>query len=166
MNRESMIERVYAKTSLDFDQIEALTDNQLREMLGHTDAPEKPEKPQRVKPRTSKPQITEFKLVEHNGALYRLETYSDGLIYRVKCGASVKFEGRTVSASIVLHWLRTGDIVKRVPRERKTWQAAIREGATIKHLGRYATREARDAALLAYRLNSQPLAKTIDTVTQ
>jgi hypothetical protein len=159
MQRDDMIERLYAKTDLDFDQIESLTDAQMREMLGLTVEPVKPEKPVRDVREVAlvvKPVMTGFEFVEHEGALHRVETWMQGSIeqrVRVRCGATVRFQDRTVSASIVLHWLRTGELVKRVPRERKAWQAAIREGAKVKHLGRFATREERDAAVLMYRLS-------------
>jgi len=162
MQRDNMIERLYAKTDLDFDQIERLTDAQLREMLGLTIESVKPEQPAklaRVVAPVLKPVMTGFEFVEHEGALHRIETWTHGLIeqrVRVRCGATVRFEGRAVSASIVLHWLRTGDLVKRVPRERKTWQAAIRVDGKVKHLGRFATREERDAAVLMYRLGFVP----------
>jgi len=162
MQREDMIERAYAKTSLDFDQIEQLNDNQLRDLLGLTTEPEKPakhEKPGRDAAHKIKPVMTGFEFVEHDGALHRVETWLTGSIeqrVRVRCGATVRFEGRSVSASIVLHWLRTGELVKRVPRARKTWQAAVRDGGRVVHLGRFATREERDAAVLMYRLGKPP----------
>lgn len=162
MNREDMIERVYAKTDLDFDVIEGLADSQLRELLGLSVEPVKREKPLRFQSLQIKPLMTGYEFTEHEGALHRIETWRTGDAEqrrRVRCANTVKFEGRTVSASIVLHWLRTGELVKRVPRERKTWQAAIREGDRVKHLGRFATKEQRDAAVLMYRLS-----KTINPV--
>jgi hypothetical protein len=160
MTREDMIERVYAKTELDFDQIEALSDEQLRELLGLNAEPVKPKKPPRIESPQIKPLMIGYDFTEHEGALYRLETWRTGDAeqqFRVRCANTVKFEGRSVSASIVLHWLRTGELVRRVPRERKTWQAAIRENGKVKHIGRFTTKEQRDAAVLMYRLN-----KTID----
>lgn len=157
MNRETMLNQAYAKTTLDFDQLELLTDSQLRELLGLDNEPAKPEK--QIKPAAPskpKPLMIGYEFIEHDGALYRIETWQTGTVeqrLRVKCPQTVKFNGRSVSASIVLHWLRTGEIVKRVPRARKTWQAAVREGAKVVHLGRFATREERDAAVLTYRLN-------------
>jgi hypothetical protein len=162
MQREDMIERLYSKTNLDFDMIEGFTDAQLREMLGLNAESVKPAKPARnvreVEP-IVKPVMTGFEFVEHDGALYRVETWQHGSIeqrVRLRCGTTVRFQDRAVSASIVLHWLRTGDLVKRVPRERKTWQAAIRVDGKVKHLGRFATREERDAAVLMYRLGFTP----------
>lgn len=155
MQRDDMIERAYAKTNLDFDQIEQLTDAQLREMLGLSANLEKPAKRERVTVPAIKPVMTGFEFVEHGGALHRVETWLTGSIeqrVRVRCAATVRFEGRSVSASIVLHWLRTGELVKRVPRARKTWQAAVRVDGKVKHLGRFATREERDATVLTYRL--------------
>lgn len=159
MQRDEMIERVYAKSDLDFGQIEQLTDHQLREMLGLSVEPVTPVKPARAVAPVVKPVMIGFEFVEHDGALHRVETWSTGSVdqrVRVRCGAVVRFEGRNVSAPIVLHWLRTGEMVKRVPRERKAWQAAVRVDGRVKHLGRFATREERDAAVLMYRTIKTP----------
>lgn len=153
MNRESLIERAYAKTDLDFNQLESLTDSQLRELLDLSKPDDAPVKP---KPRAIRAELIGFEFVEHEGALFRLETWCTGSIeqrVRVRCGATVRFQDKTVSSSIVLHWLKTGELVKRVPRARKQFQAAVRVGDKVKHLGRFATREERDAAILTYRLN-------------
>jgi hypothetical protein len=159
MQRDDMIERLYAKTDLDFDVIEGFTDTQLREMIGLNAEPVKPVRDVREVTPSIKPVMTGFEFVEHDGALHRVETWLQGTIerrVRVRCGATVRFQDRAVSASIVLHWLRTGELVKRVPRERKTWQAAIRVDGKVKHLGRFANREERDAAVLMYRLGFVP----------
>lgn len=166
MNRETMLDQAYAKTTLDFDQLELLTDSQLRELLGLNNKPAKPEKQIKpVAPSKPKPLMIGYEFMEHGGALFRLETWRTGSIeqrVRVKCPQTVKFNGRSVSASIVLHWLRTGELVKRVPRARKQFQAAVRVGAKVIHLGRFATCEERDAVVLTYRLNPAGKGKHLD----
>lgn len=143
MNRDDLLETAYQKTQADFDLLEAMTDEQLRELLGITAKPE-PKKPkprkQSLKPVPEFRKLESVEFVEHDGALHRIEIYSDGGRYRIKCGNRVLWNDKTVSSSIVLHWLRTGEIVKRVPRERKTFKAAIRLGAKVLHLGYFATR--------------------------
>ena len=162
MTREEMIESVYAKTDLDFDQIEALNNSQLMDLLGLKAEEEYFAKPENVikaaKPLKiiHKPKMTGYVFQEQQGALYRVETWMTGDIeqtYRVRCGNNVKFEGRTVSAGIVLHWLRTGDLVKRLPKPRKI-KAAIRVGDKVKHLGYFSTREECEAAILMYKLSN------------
>jgi len=73
-------------------------------------------------------------------------------VVRVHCGERVQWRGRTVSASIVLHWLRSGEIVARVPREAKPFRAVVRVGGKVKHLGRFATEAERDTAVFSFRL--------------
>jgi hypothetical protein len=159
MDREDMMQRLYAKTELDFDMIEGFTDNQLRDMLGLNVDGTTPKKIERETQPKIKPRMTGFKFIEHDGALYRVETWTVGSLDQhmtIRCGATVRFQDRTVSASIVLHWLRTGELVKRVPRTRKTWQAAIRVNGKVKHLGRFATKEERDIAVLNHKLGFVP----------
>jgi len=72
----------------------------------------------------------------------------------VPVGSRLMWRGRVVSASIVLHWLRTGEVVARVPRaDKKPFRAIVRDGAKTKHIGYFATEGERDAAILNYRLN-------------
>lgn len=154
MNREQMEDAIYAKTKLDMDMIESLTDSQLREMLGLNDSVETVEPKPTIKrgrplrKRSIAVERSGFEYVEHEGKLHRLEHFTFGSSVRVACGDRVQFEGRTVSASIVLHWLRTGEIVKRVPRVRKI-KAAIRFGDRVIHLGRFVTVEDAEAAKIA-----------------
>lgn len=163
MNHEDMLELAYQRTELDADVLDALTYDQLRELLRmppkDLNAPPKPRKPRIIKPRVIAPRLESFDYVESkSGNLVRRETYSDQSVVYVRCGERVQFEGKTVSASIVLHWLRTGERVTRVPRPVKPYRAVVREGIRIVHLGRFATREERDAAVLMHRLG-KPLSK-------
>lgn len=154
MNREQLEDAVYAKTSHDMDLIESLTDSQLRELLNLSE-PVKPAEPEPL-PKIIKAPIKQspavarcgFEYVEHESHLHRVEHFTSGASVRVACGDRVQFQGRTVAASIVLHWLRTGEIVKRVPRVKKI-KAAIRVGGRVIHLGRFDSREAVEAAKTA-----------------
>lgn len=153
MNREQMEDAVFAKhDQYDMSMIEMMTDAQLREILGLTKTPE-PEKPKQPREQIEKPSrsvMTGFEFVEYDGELHRVETWVQNDIeskVRVKCANTVRFNGRTVAASIVLHWVRTGELVKRAPRAPKVrYQAAIRSGGRVIHLGRFETREAVEAA--------------------
>lgn len=161
MNRESLEEIAFQRTTLDADVIESLSYEQLRELLHMrpTDPidPAKPRKQRPIKPRAVAIKLDRVDFVEsRSGKLVRRETYTDGSIVYVRCGERVQFEGRTVSASIVLHWVRTGERVTRAPRAVKPFRAVVREGDKVKHLGRFATREERDAAVIMYRLGKSP----------
>ncbi len=159
MNREELEDAVYEMTGQDMDLIESLTDAELREIL-------RPRESVKQKPRVKKAAIVKpvetcsIEYVEHEGALHKIERYTFRPSVRVACGDRVQFEGRTVSASIVLHWLRTGEIVKRVPRVRKI-KAAIRHNGRVIHLGRFETREAvqaaKDAAKFRLSLGLSPI---------
>lgn len=166
MTRDELLEAAYNLTGADFDLIENMTDAQLRDILEPsttaTPAPEKP-KPSTTatKPKPAPPVLLDSELIEHNGHLCRRLTYSHGPACIVRTGDRVLFEGRTVSAALVLHYLRTGDRVARLPRASKRHQAAIRHNGRVIHLGRFATEveavAARDAARLRVSLGLNPM---------
>jgi hypothetical protein len=156
MNRESLIELVYQRTDLDADVIERLTNNELREVLRMPpidyDAPPPERKRRAIRPRAVPPKLVSFEFIDGDGVLLRRENFNNDTVANVKCGKRVQFEGRTVSASIVLHYLRTGERVARVPREVKLFRAVVRVGGKVKHLGRFATEAERDTAVFSFRL--------------
>ena len=105
------------------------------------------------------------KFIEKGGKLYRRETWASADLsgneaerfLDIPCGQRVRWEGRLVSASIVLHWLRTGDVVKRLPRDdAKPYRARIRSGGRLVHLGYFATEAERDAAIFSFKLGLTP----------
>ena len=157
MTRDELLELVDQKTkhAYDFDMLEMMTDAQLHQMLNpepeKQEKPAKPAKPTRRRTIKEAPRRESWQYVEHGGKLHRLEHWSDGGEYRVQCGDRVRFEGRTVSAAVVLHWVRTGEWVKRAPRASKTIQAAIWVDGRTMHLGRFATIEEAQAAKNAAR---------------
>lgn len=163
MNRDELLEAVYNLNGADFDIIECMTDAQLRDMLEPsttaTPAPRKPSAQRVAKP--APPVLLETELIEHNGHLCRRLTYSHGPACIVRTGERVQFEGRTVSAALVLHYLRTGERVVRLPRETKPHRAVIRYAGRVLHLGRFASKAeavaARDAARLRVSLGLDPL---------
>ena len=69
------------------------------------------------------------------------------------------FHGR-VSASIVLHWLRTGEKVDKVPtarsRQLKRYRARLRVNGDLISLGYYATPDERDAVVSLARMGIFP----------
>ena len=164
MNRESLIELAFQQTELDGDVIDGLTDTQLMELLGlqpaepvESSKPAKPRKRRARKQYVKAPKIERVEFViGKGGALVRKMTLSDESITYVRCGERVTFQGKQVSASKVLHWLKTGDWVDRAPRTAKPFRAVVREGRTVKHIGRYATEEERNSALVNYQLGFVP----------
>jgi hypothetical protein len=167
MNRTELEDLVWELPSIkasgiDFDQIESMTDSELLALLRPvTIEPVATEKPTRsVKQRFPAPRCASFEYIERAGRLKRLETWEHQNAggtwvetIEAPCGAQVLFEGRRVSASIVLHWLRTGERVKRAPRATvKPFRAMVRVGALVKHLGYFATVEEKEAAVFAHRL--------------
>ena len=128
------------------------------------DEPPKPEKPRKRREKIEKPPrpyLLGAELIAHNGQLCRRLSYSNGSTAIVKTGERVEFEGRTVSAALVLHYLQTGERLQRIPRAKKTHQAAIRHNGRVLHLGRFASKAeavaARDAARLRVSLGLNPL---------
>lgn len=165
LTREQLEDMACDKTGLDIPDVEHMTDKQLEELAGlsttATPAPEKP-KPSTTatKPKPAPPVLLDSELIEHNGHLCRRLTYSHGPACIVRTGERVQFEGRTVSAALVLHYLRTGERVARLPRAIKAHRAVIRHNGRVIHLGRFATAAeavaARDAARLRVSLGLNP----------
>lgn len=154
------------ESGVDFDFIESMTDAELRELLNPAKrepvAIEKPEEPAKVaRIRFPAPRCVAFEYVERDGHLKRLETWEHQnaggkwtQTLEVLCGGRVTFEGRVVSASIVLHWLRTGEMVKRAPRANaKPFRASIRVSGRVVHIGYFSTVTLRDAARDKARFN-------------
>jgi hypothetical protein len=90
-----------------------------------------------------------------NGELMHIEKWRTGQIireYSQQPANRVSYESRMVSASLLKHYLLTGDWVKRVPKPRKPYKAQIRKGSKVIYLGSFVTVEERDAAIFAYKL--------------
>lgn len=169
MNHEELVNLAFELSELsgyDFDTLDALSDSKLRELLGIKEpAPlvaQLERKPREKNPRFRKPERVALELVERDGQLMRRESWrtfaADGSATIrdefIPCGLRILWRGRIVSATIVLHWLRTGETVARAPRaDKKPFRAVVRDGARTKHIGYFASAEARNAAVLTYRLN-------------
>ena len=169
----------------DANQLEQLTDEQLREILGDAAPPvvvapvepaphkerkkresRKPAPPVAVVPRT----IGEaFALVD--GRLMRRrvarvevvqrdgERFTREVEHFAPCGGRVRFGGRVYSAAVVLHYLQTGELVERVPLAKVAprYRARVRTPEGLLHLGYFATQDERNAAIFAYRLGIFPI---------
>lgn len=165
MTHEELVELAFKLPDLqayDFEIIDSMDDATLYRLLKiqPPSSVVSTRKPKTIRQRLRPPEKVATSFVEKKGKLHRLETwrffdaegqqtYKDEFI---RCGNRVMFEGRLVSSSIVLHWLRTGEKVSRVVKPAKPFKAAVRVGAKVKHLGYFASKEERDAAVLMYRL--------------
>lgn len=167
LTREQLEDLACDKTGLDMPDVMHLSDKELEHLAGlseptATPAPRKPRTPAPAKP--ARPIMLGAELIDHNGALHRRIEYSDRSVAIVRTGERVLFEGRTVSAALVLHYLRTGERVTRMPRSVKTHQAAIRHNGRVIHLGRFATAAealaARDAARMRIAIGLDPREST------
>lgn len=166
-SHDELVEKVFNLprfAEIDFDIIDMMPDTKLREILGIPEAqPVRKNKRGRTpKPLIRKPHCVESEFIELNGQLMRREVWRRysfdnrfvDEIYKVPCAASVLWEGRRVSAGVVLHWLRTGEKLPRLTKQRKPYRARVRgAGGALVHLGYFASSEERDAAILNYRLN-------------
>ena len=154
MNHDELVELALTLPKfeqLDFDTINSLSSTVLRSLM-------KPAKIERMKPK-----LINESFVEVDGKLKRRELWT---MYKsnnepfeferfIPCAYQVKWNGRIVSASIVLHWVRTGKLVKRAPRANpKPFRAVVRVGATVKHLGYFATEAERDGAVFMHKLQN------------
>ena len=140
--------------TLDFSELEQWSDDRLRSYLD----PNKRIIAPRPVTVVRRYRLLHIDYLERQGNLVRVEHWSNGSRTEVretmvKTGR-VRWRGRTVSQSIVLHYLRTGEIVERVPKPigLKPYRAVVRVGDKVKHLGYFATKEERDAAIVNAKL--------------
>lgn len=152
MNHDQLVELVYKLPHLshiDFDVIESLSSTRLRNLL----------KP--VEPAPRKAELISSTFIEVDGKLKRCEIWktfkagaSSEVEHVIPCGSQVTWNGQVVRASIVLHWVRTGETVKRAPKVAKPFRAVVRVGATVKHLGYFLTEAERDGAIFMHKLQN------------
>jgi hypothetical protein len=169
LNRQALEDAVYsAYPDLHMSAIERLPSEKLEYLLGAKQgrwkiprAKKTSEAEAEAKAKTVWRKIGECYEVR-GGVLVHVESWrvsndagQDVREYVQQCGERVVFEGRTRSASIVAHYLTTGEWVKRIPKPRRI-RAIVRDGARVVHLGYFATVEEREAAVFAYRLGITP----------
>lgn len=183
MNREALENAVYdAFPDLDMGDIERMDTDQLERLIELTRP--KPTKPKTVNPSSPKARESKkpappviipprtigeaFALVD--GQLMRRTVARVEVVQRdnvrffrevehlTPCGDRVRFDGRTYSAAVVAHYLKTGELVHRAPRTAKPprYRARVRTSGGLVHLGYFATVEERDAAVFAYKLGIFP----------
>lgn len=154
---DAVWELPYIKNStIDFDVLQRMSDQQLHDLLEGKKRISTRQQPIKLKWRQV---ATDY--VERDGKLYKQTTHSSGLetsVSLTECGDRVMWRGKQVSSSIVLHWLRTGNRVERVPKlqGQKPYRAVIRIGNRIQHLGYYSSKETRDEAVALAKMGILP----------
>jgi hypothetical protein len=153
------------------DWLESLTNQELLEILQENEEPEKPKpikrpkpeepkKPLVIQPRTMREAflLVDGRLMRRTVAMVqemdRNGKYWKQVEHLVLCGERAKWNGRTYYSSIVMHYLKTGELVSRVPNEpvAPRYRARVRNNGKLVHLGYFASLEERDAAVFAYNL--------------
>jgi hypothetical protein len=177
INREALEDAVYDYyPDLDMSQIEKMETGKLEWLIDikhgkHVVPGSKPKTETIEVAKVKKPKKICEKISStyeiRNGELMHVETWRTVDLsgqttreYLQQPGARVSYDGRMVSASLLKHYLLTGEWVKRVPKPRKAYKAQVRKGHKVVYLGRFATIEERDGAVFAYNLGiSNPMDK-------
>lgn len=156
-SRETLEDKVYDLYSeLDMGEIQRMSDEQLINLINlkmvlRNDQP-KPVKP--VKPIAARWLKVYSGFEVRDDQLVLVETWRKNGIDHEKiepCKNRVTYEGKQVSASILKHYLLTGEWIKRVAKPSKH-RAIVRVGKKVIHLGYFATLEQKDAAIFAFKL--------------
>lgn len=165
LNRQALEDAVYAAyPELEMSDIERTPSEKLDYMLGVRQGRWKLPRTRKAAEPVPKTiwQKTGERYEVRGGVLVHIESWRvsndaghDVREYVQQCGERVHFEGRTRSASIVAHYLTTGQWVKRIPKPRRI-RAVVRDNGRVVHLGYFATVEEREAAIFAYKLGIFP----------
>jgi hypothetical protein len=158
--REALEDKVYdLHPELDMVEIQRMTDNQLQQMVDQKmeRRNDQPKPAKRAKPaRTIKAKWVKVSSGYDikNDALVWIETWNKNGINHEKiepCHGRVTYQDRQVSASILKHYLITGQWVKRVPKPAKYRAVVYLDGKTM-HLGYFATEEEKKDAIFLHKM--------------
>lgn len=163
--REALEDKVYdLYPELDMTDIQRMTDNQLMELVNlnrssDRSLPDQPKPLKPVKPIAAKwiKVYSDFEI--RNDQLVLVETWRKNGIDHEKiepCKNRVTYKGKQVSASILKHYLLTGEWIKRIPKPMKPFKAVVYSNGKALHLGYFATLEQKDAAIFAFKLGIVP----------
>lgn len=167
--REALEDKVWSlpriqALKIDFDVIADMSDEELNDVLYQKIRERRAAKAAQLpKPVYPKPHRIGYHFAERDGKLIRIERWKHygvggSWIDEVEAptGNRVKWGDKVVSSSIVLHYVRTGERLDRLPRLKKPHRAMLRVGGVVTHVGYYATREERDEALALARMGIFP----------
>ena len=157
---------------VDPDELERLPVDKLRRLLhGEPSEPAKPAPREPKAPRPAAPTIERIEpatLAEaftvKNGRLMRREVtrrtvagFVGESVQLAPVGERVRFGGRVYRAAHLLHWLTTGEWIKRTPRAKATrYRGRVRIGGALVHLGYFATEAERAEAVALAKLGIFP----------
>ena len=162
--REALEDKVYNLYSeLDMTDIQRMSDEQLTNLINRSrpnnrSLPDQPKQAKQSKPaRAAKPQWRKVSAAHEvrDGELVFIEQWRKNGIISEKiepCKPRVTYEGKQVSASILMHYLTTGEWVKRLVKPAKPYKAVVYVNGKTIHLGYFATLEQKDAAIFAFKL--------------
>ena len=162
--REALEDKVYdLHAELDMTDIQRMSDVQLMELINLTrpnmrSLSDQSNLAKRAKPvRAAKPQWQKVSAAYEvrDGQLCMIEQWRKNGIISEKiepCKPRVTYDGKQVSASILMHYLNTGEWIKRVTKPAKPFKAVVYTNGKTAHLGYFATLEQRDAAIFAFKL--------------
>jgi hypothetical protein len=159
--RETLEDKVYElHAELDMTDIQRMSNDQLTNLI-NLSRPDNRNLVDQHKPvkvaRAAKPQWQKVSATYEvrDGQLVLVEQWRKNGIVSEKielCKPRVTYEGKQVSASILMHYLRTGEWIKRVVKPSKPFKAvAYANGKTV-HIGYFATIEQKEAAIFAFKL--------------
>jgi hypothetical protein len=155
--RESLEDKVYDLYSeLDMSDIQQMTNKELTDLI-NLKMVLRNDRPETIK--YTKPAVLKWIKVNavyevRNDQLVFVETWRKNGIdsERIEtCKTRVTYEGKQVSASLLKHYLVTGEWVKRMVKPSKPFKAVVYANGKSLHLGYFATLEERDAAIFAYK---------------
>jgi hypothetical protein len=173
MNRQALEDAVFdVYPDIDMPEIERMSDDKLEWLLQVHQGKRLIPQPKDAPPKKPKKPATLWEKVSsgfelRDNALVHVESWrvTNEAGHTVKeyiqqCGERVYYEGRTIAASRLIHFLKTGDWVKRVPKP-KRHRASVRDGARVVHLGYFDTEHERDAAVFTYRMKQAAIAEIL-----
>ena len=162
--REALEDKVYDLYSeLDMGDIQRMTDEQLTNLVNLTRPNNRslPDQPKQVKQsKLARVTIARWQKVSaayevRDGQLFMIEQWRKNGIISEKvepCKSRVTYDGKQVSASILRHYLITGEWIKRLVKPAKPFKAVVYANGKTVHLGYFATLEQKDAAIFAFKL--------------
>lgn len=162
--REALEDKVYyLHTELDMTDIQRMTDEQLTNLvnLSRPNNRSMGDQPKQVKePKLARVTIAKWQKVSaayevRDGRLCMVEQWRKNGIVSEKvepCKTRVTYEGKQVSASILMHYLLTGEWIKRISKPGKPFKAVVYANGKTMHLGYFATLAEKDAAIFAFKL--------------
>ena len=159
--REALEDKVYDLYSeMDMGDIQRMSDSQLTNLIDLKMALRngQPKPAREPKPAMAKWQKMSAAHEIRNGQLMLIEKWrivnAFGPTTQERtsvCGVRTMYDGRMVASSLLMHYLLTGQWIKRIPKPAKH-RAIVRIGKKVMHLGYFATLAEKEAAIFSFKL--------------